>query len=174
MPIPAIKDPTHPDYPHGQIRGYNHGCKCDHCMNAIRAYNREYHRRTKAVKAGVTPSQQIEADAIAYMPRVPAEPTARRLQALVYVGNTPEHLGQLLTIDPAIIWWLLVAPPTTVRAAFEDRIRRFFRANFFMDVVDTPRAIRRAKALADSFNWPAPHQVVETVISASSSTGGDE
>jgi hypothetical protein len=157
----AVKDPTHPEFKHGTITGHNYGCRCDECSEARRVYNKDYYARTHSKAAGTRPEQKAVVDAIKNVPRVPSTNTVQRLRALVSIGYTPERLADLLSLGEGVTWWLLVHPPTTIRITLERRVRIIFRANWHRDLIDTPRAISRAKALAASLSWPRPLDVMD-------------
>ncbi len=42
--------PEHPDFPHGEMRGYRRGCRCDACKEANRLNWNDYQERKAAGK----------------------------------------------------------------------------------------------------------------------------
>jgi hypothetical protein len=168
MAIIVIKDPTHPDYPHGEYRGYARGCRCADCLEAKRAYHRDYDsnrsNRNKRVKVHKPKPP----------PRVESKSTVARLRSLVSIGYTPERLARLLALDEPLVWWILLQPPATVSRAFEKRVKVRFRANWHRDLHDKPEAIRRARALAASMGWPNPLDVLDLDPRPTPTTGEAE
>lgn len=93
---------------------------------------------------------------------IAAQGASRRLQALVEMGYCPDYLATSGELPADTIWWLLIAPPTTISVRLHVRISNIFKAlrlhplDFNAHTVSGRRALR-ARGLAQRHHWRGPY-----------------
>jgi hypothetical protein len=90
-------DPTHPDFPHGTLHGYNfYGCRCDRCRTAVaRAKKRSQYRRDMG---RIGPTDLVDATAALAKIRTLAERYSY-VQIGRMTGLSGRYVGQIVTGD---------------------------------------------------------------------------
>ncbi|MCW2950726.1 MAG: hypothetical protein JWN41_1739 [Thermoleophilia bacterium] len=91
----------------------------------------------------------------------PSGGATRRLRGLTNLGYTPKELAFRTGLSADSIWWLLIAPPTTIKTATHTEIDRAYKA-LRLELKTAPadsaegRNTSRAHALAELHDWAGP------------------
>lgn len=121
MPEPLILPGDHDTMTDAQKRGH-YAMKCKHpaCLDAGRAYHREYSRAHLRSKQSPTP-------VVKPVQKTVGLGSVRRLQALVHAGWSPTRLARQMRMTESTVWFFLLQPPEMIRTSTRDTIDRVWR-----------------------------------------------
>jgi hypothetical protein len=91
----------------------------------------------------------------------PSGGASRRLRGLTNLGYTPKELALRTGLSADSIWWLLIAPPATIKTVTHTEIDRAYKAlrlELKLAPADSAegRNTSRARALAELHDWAGP------------------
>lgn len=117
---PVVRDPAHPDFPHGTLRGRARGCTCDDCQVADRKHEkRADFRRAQGVYIKSAPPEKVQ-QALDHLARLVADtPGASEHVALEFAGLSDSTMREYRTtgyFGPKAVRCILSLTPEALAA----------------------------------------------------------
>jgi hypothetical protein len=136
---------------------YSQGCRHAVCVEAKRAYYRNYYRTHRGGLTKSAQARQAQQKALLAKQLVDATGTVRRVRGLIHAGWAPARLAEYVGLSESAIWYFVITPPEQILSSARDRLVRVYRTLRYTNPSskrpELQRDVERAQQLARSLGW---------------------